>query len=396
MTTTTAVGQTACIILARGGSKGIPGKNLLQVGGVSLIGRTVRAARSAEQVGGVYVSTDDPKIAAEAQRFGARTIDRPAALADDQASSEAGWLHAMPYVREVQPALERLVLLQCTSPFTTGADIDACLDAMTTQQAKCALSVTENHMFLWTQTPEGFGKGQNHDASQPRKRRQDLPAQFAENGAIYCVDCAAFETVGHRFCGPVALCVVDHPPVEIDNLEDLALCRQIAQTRSGAEIPSARLSAVRALVMDFDGVHTDNLVTTDQDGRESVTTSRGDGMGLEMLGARKDIALMILSKERNPVVRRRAEKLGIEVHNAIDNKVSALDDWLTARGFGWDAVLYVGNDVNDRDAMMRAGLSACPSDAHPDVLGLADWILPRPGGRGALRTLCDRLLAVLG
>jgi YrbI family 3-deoxy-D-manno-octulosonate 8-phosphate phosphatase len=385
---------TACVILARGGSKGIPGKNLKTVGGVSLIGRAVRAGRAASGVGQVFVSTDDPAIAAEARRHGARIVDRPTALADDQASSEAGWLHAIPFVRAVQPGVDRLVFLQCTSPFTTGADIDACLAAMTAQGAASALSVIPNHMFLWTRGDDGFGLGQNHDADAPRQRRQDLPPQYAENGAIYCVDLAAFEAVGRRFCGPVALCVVDHPPVEIDSPDDLALCRQIAQTRPGVEIAATRLNAVRALAMDFDGVHTDNLVATDQEGRESVTTYRGDGMGLGMLKSRGDVALMILSKERNPVVLRRAEKLGIEVYNSVDDKVAALERWLSDRGLGWEALLYVGNDVNDQAAMERAGLSACPSDAHSEILGLADWVLPEPGGRGALRALCDRLLAV--
>lgn len=386
--------DVACVILARGGSKGVPGKNLKTLGGVSLVGRSVRAARAARHVGGVYVSTDDAAIAAEARRYGATVIDRPAALASDTASSEAGWLHALPIIRAAQPQLAQLAFLQCTSPFTTGADIDACLEQMTAQNAACTLSVVENHMFLWTQDSGGMGVGQNHDASQPRKRRQDLPPQYAENGAIYCVDAAAFEAAGSRFCGPVALCVVDHPSIEIDSLSDLSLCAQLVQTRMEQEVPRDQLKQVRALVMDFDGVHTDNLVTTDQDGRESVTTSRGDGMGLSMLRARSDIALMILSKERNPVVLARARKLEIDVHNAVDDKVAALDAWLAERGLDWDALLYVGNDVNDHAAMLRAGLSACPSDAHPDILGLADWVLPHPGGRGALRSLCDQLLTL--
>ena len=380
------------MILARGGSKGVPGKNLAKVGGVSLIGRSVRAARAAEQVAGVYVSTDDAAIAAEARRHGASIIDRPPELASDTASSESGWLHALPHVRADLPDLARLVFLQCTSPFTTGADIDACLDAMAAQGAACALSVVDNHMFLWGLDADGFAVGQNHDATRPRQRRQDLPPQFAENGAIYCVEVAAFEATGHRFCGPVALSVVHHPALEIDSAADLALCNQIARTR-GDDIAPERLARVRALVMDFDGVHTDNLVQTDQDGRESVVTSRGDGMGLSLVRARGDVALMILSKERNPVVAARAAKLEIPVRHAVDDKVAALDTWCAEQGLTWDDVLFVGNDVNDGPAMARAGLSACPSDSHPQILALADWILPHPGGRGALRALCDALIA---
>lgn len=383
---------THCVILARGGSKGVPGKNLRPVGGLSLVARSVRAARAAASVAMVHVSTDDAAIAAEARLFGAEVIDRPEALSGDGASSESGWLHALEVIEGQGRPVERLVFLQCTSPFTTGADIDACLAAMERQDAACALSVIEDHSFLWTLDAEGRGRGTNHDESQPRKRRQDLPPSFRESGAVYCVRKADFLRTGQRFCGPVALSPVDHPPVEIDSFDDLALCAQLAVARGGSG-PDDRLDRVAAVVMDFDGVHTDNLVLTDETGREAVVTSRGDGMGLEMLRKAGHWRLMILSKERNPVVERRAAKLKIEVHQAVDDKVAALDGWLAGQGLDWAQLLYVGNDVNDAAAMTRAGLSACPADAHPAILGLADWVLPQPGGRGALRAMCDALLA---
>ena len=366
------------------------------LGGTSLIARSVRAGMQARGIAAVYVSTDDAAIAAEARAHGAAIIDRPADLATDTASSEAGWLHAIPAIRADMPDLTRLVFLQCTSPFTTGDDIDTCLAAMHAQGADCALSVVENHAFLWGLDKDGAGHGLNHDAGAPRARRQDLPPQYAENGAIYCVDVEAFVRAGRRFCGRVALSPVDHPPVEIDTEADLDLCARFLDGRGDAPA-SARLAGIRAVAMDFDGVHTDDLVSTDQDGREAVRTSRGDGLGLGRLrAARGAPALVIVSKERNPVVLRRAEKLQIEAMGAVDDKVAALDAWLGARGIDWNALLYVGNDVNDAAAMTRAGLSACPSDAHPAIRAAADWILPRPGGRGALRAMADALLAARG
>jgi len=385
--------DTACIILARGGSKGVPGKNLRPVGGVSLIGRAVRAGRAAGSVAVVYVSTDDAAIAAEAMLHGARIIDRPAELAGDTASSEAGWLHAVPLVRADLPGLDRLVFLQCTSPFVTGHDIDGCLAEMALRGTDCALSVTEDHSFLWGLDAEGRGVGINHNEGEQRKRRQDLPPQYCESGAIYCVRLDPFLATGRRFCGSVALYPVDHPPIEIDTLQDFALCSQIAQAGGHSEIAPARLAAVKAIVMDFDGVHTDNLVITDQNGIESVRTSRGDGMGISALRDSGRYRMMILSKERNPVVLQRAEKLKLEVHHGVDDKVAALEGWLAERDLGWGDLLYVGNDVNDRGAMEHAGLSACPSDSHPEILGLADWILPLPGGKGALRSMSDILMA---
>ena len=383
--------DTACIILARGGSKGVPGKNLRPVGGVSLIARAVRAALAAQGVAAVYVSTDDAAIAAEARLHGARIIDRPAELSGDTASSEVGWLHAVPLVRTDLPQLDKLVFLQCTSPFIRGEDIDGCLAEMATRGADCALSVTEDHSFLWGLDRDGLGVGINHNERAQRQRRQDLPPQYCESGAIYCVALAPFLRIGQRFCGKVALYVVDHPPIEIDSLQDLALCSQIAQAGGQSEIAPARLAGIKAIVMDFDGVHTDNLVLTDQNGVESVRTSRGDGMGMQLLRESGRYQMMILSKERNPVVLKRAEKLQLEVHHSVDDKVAALEAWLAERGLTWADLLYVGNDINDQGAMEHAGLSACPSDSHPQILGLADWILPQPGGKGALRAMADVL-----
>ena len=385
--------DTVAILLARGGSKGVPHKNLRHVGGLSLVARSVLAARSAQRVNGIYVSTDDPKISAEASSFGAHVIERPANLSDDLATSESGWLHALSEIRLEHPAIANLVLLQCTSPFTTGEDIDAALELMEARDASCALSVVPDHGFLWSLDAQGYGKGVNHDHTAQRKRRQDLPPTFRESGAFYCVKAADFEREGQRFCGSVVVSPVDHPPIEIDTLEDLAICDAIAARNSPASPGKDRLRSVKALVMDFDGVLTDDHAFVDQDGIESVRVSRSDGLGLEQLRKASEIQTLILSKERNPVVSRRAEKLKIECLQAQDEKSAALDKWLGSRNLEWGDVLYLGNDVNDLPPMRKSGLSACPGDAHNAVRAEALWVLPATGGNGFVRAVCDALVA---
>jgi len=384
----------ATIILARGGSKGVPGKNLRPIGGIPLVARAVRAGIAAKSQSAVYVSTDDSAIAAVAKIHGARIINRPPSLAGDGASSEEGWLHALPIVRQDYPELSRLVFLQCTSPFIDGNDIDSCLSEMTKAQADCALSVVEDHGFLWSLDASNRGIGQNHNHEQRRARRQDLPPQYRENGAIYCVNVKKFEEIGQRFCGSVALCPIDQPILEIDTFADLELAQVLSLNFENSSVTSQDVNKVKALVMDFDGVHTDNSVSTDQHGTESVQTSRGDGMGLSELARRTEVKRLIVSKERNPAVIARADKLGIDVMSAIDDKVAALESWLVANNLQWDDVLYVGNDINDIPPMQKAGLTACPSDAHENVFEFVDWILPQPGGRGALRHLCDTIISV--
>ena len=385
--------QCVCIILARGGSKGVPHKNLRKIGGVSLVGRSVLAARRSRVIDQTYVSTDDQKIAEEARRFGAKVIDRPETISGDTATSEEGWLHALEFLSHSGESISTAVFLQCTSPFTTGSEIDACVSDMKEKGADCALSVHEDHSFIWHLEDNGFGKGTNHLHLNQRKRRQDMRPSFCETGAIYVVDAAQFRVQKNRFFGKVALFEVDHPRIEIDTLDDLLLCRQVALSSPKYIERQFPLERVKVLIMDFDGVHTDDKVHVDQHGVESVTTSRSDGMGIANLHKNSAIKTLIVSKERNPVVLKRAEKLGIEVYGSVDDKVEAISTWLEGFGAEWSEVLYLGNDVNDIGPLDQAGLAACPQDAHPTVLEHVDWVVPANGGNGVVRMVSDFLVS---
>ena len=212
------------LIPARGGSKGIPGKNLQTVGDVPLICRSIRAAQASNGVGRVVVSTDDDAIAEAAEAEGAIVIRRPAAIAGDTASSESALLHALDELEEQGPLENELVFLQCTSPFTTGAQIDAVLTALQKEGCSSSFSVSPWHGFLW----RADGRGINHDPELPRQRRQDLEPAFLETGAIYAMGVKAFRGCGSRFCPPTRPVVIEEVGPEIDTPEDLALCRNIA------------------------------------------------------------------------------------------------------------------------------------------------------------------------
>ena len=218
-----AISGALALIPARGGSKGIPGKNLQTIGGVPLIGRTVAAAKACPRVGQVVVSTDDDAIAA-AETEGAEVIRRPAEIAGDTASSESALLHALDVLEKQGPLETELVFLQCTSPFTTGAQIDAVLAALHGKGSNSSFSVTPWHGFLW----RADGRGINHDPALPRQRRQELEPAFLETGAIYAMAISAFRRCGSRFCPPTSPVVLQEVGPEIDTPEDLALCRSIA------------------------------------------------------------------------------------------------------------------------------------------------------------------------
>ncbi|HAM45519.1 MAG TPA: acylneuraminate cytidylyltransferase, partial [Propionibacteriaceae bacterium] len=116
-------GQVLAVIPARGGSKGVPGKNVARIGGVPLVARAVRAALGAEHIDQVAVSTDDPEIARAAEQAGAIVVQRPAELAGDTATSEAALTHAIGAIHGEHPP-EIVVMIQATSPFITSAELD--------------------------------------------------------------------------------------------------------------------------------------------------------------------------------------------------------------------------------------------------------------------------------
>lgn len=157
-------------------------------------------------------------------------------------------------------------------------------------------------------------------------------------------------------------------------------------------MPGASARAqIRALITDFDGVHTDNSVFLDMDGRELVRCSRADGMGIEML-RRRGLKLLVLSRESDGVVAARARKLQMECAHDVKDKLPFLDAWRQRNGFSWQELAYIGDDVNDLECLEACGVSAAPSNARPEVKEICQIVLRRSGGDGALRELCDHLI----
>ncbi len=144
------------------------------------------------------------------------------------------------------------------------------------------------------------------------------------------------------------------------------------------------------IVFDFDGVFTDNAVYVDENGVESVRCHRGDGLGIDML-RKSGYLMLILSTETNPVVAARGRKLQIPVVQGCSNKREYLEEYIKAGNIDSSRIIYIGDDVNDLDAMKIAGLKVCPANAHPTIKEIADIVLFASGGHGAVREFCERL-----
>ncbi len=386
-------GTCDVVIPARGGSKGIPGKNLRPVGGVPLVARSVAAARAARLVRHVYVSTDDAAIADAARAAGARVIERPADIAGDTASSESALLHALDAIERGGPLPELLCFVQCTSPLTTAEDLDGGIDRLRQQGADSLFAALRVHQFLWREDAAAGASGINHDASR-RPRRQERAPEYLENGAFYVMQVAGFRQARHRFFGKTALYEMPRQRcLEIDEPADLLVAE--AMLAAAVPTPEGLPDRIAALVCDFDGVFTDNRVYVDQQGVESVACDRSDGLGLERL-RKSGLPLLILSKERNPVVAARGTKLGIEVLQGIDEKLDALKAWAAARAIALSEIVYIGNDDNDVECLGAVGCGVAVADAYPRARAAARLQLRSPGGRGALRELAELILARRG
>ena len=154
---------------------------------------------------------------------------------------------------------------------------------------------------------------------------------------------------------------------------------------------AAARAQIKALVTDFDGVHTDNSVFLDMDGREFVRCSRADGMGIEML-RRRGLKLLILSRESDGVVAARARKLQMECAHDVKDKLPFLDAWRQRNGLSWQELAYIGDDINDLECLEACGLSVAPCNARAEVKEVCQIVLKCSGGDGALRELCDHLI----
>jgi len=377
------------VIPARGGSKGIPRKNIQLIAGKPLIAWNIEAALASHHIDRVIVSTDNFEIAAVAEKYNAEVVRRPSEISGDDASSELAILHVLDTLllsEGFEPDL--VVFLQCTSPLTSSEDIDGTIEKLLSESADSAFSVTNFHYFLWKQEDNGNVTGVNHD-KQTRPLRQDRKPEFIETGAVYVMKLRGFRVAKHRFFGNNIMYVMPKSRCwEIDEPVDLlvaeVLMREELKRRKSVLLPSS----IEAVALDFDGVFTDNRVLVFEDGREAVMCSRSDGWGIAELKS-LGVPIAVFSTEVNPVVAMRCRKLGIDCQHGLEDKAAALNAWADGKGIDLLNTLFVGNDVNDSGCLQAVGCPVVVADAHPSVRPLARIILESHGGESALRELAE-------
>ncbi|MEC4818825.1 MAG: acylneuraminate cytidylyltransferase family protein [Scytonema sp. PMC 1069.18] len=210
------------IIPARGGSKGVPRKNIRSLRNKPLIAHSILNAKEAKLINNVYVSTDDPEIAEISRKYEAEIIHRPEELANDTASSESALIHAVLEIEQQGISPDLVVFLQCTSAIRTATDIDRAIEKLQTENADSLVSVSPSHRFLWEKV-HGIVKSINYDYRH-RPRRQDMNPQFVENGSIYIFKPWVIKELGNRLGGKISLFPMSEAAAwEIDSLTDFEI-----------------------------------------------------------------------------------------------------------------------------------------------------------------------------
>jgi YrbI family 3-deoxy-D-manno-octulosonate 8-phosphate phosphatase len=398
--------QILALIPARGGSKSIPRKNIKPLVGYPLIAYSIAAALQSRQVTRTLVSTDDVEIARIAQNYGAEVpCLRPPEYAKDNTPDFPVFTHALSWLKEnesYQPDL--VVQLRPTSPLRPPECVDQAvqtlLDHPEADSVRGVIPSGQNPYKMWQITSQGRMNplltlpGIEEPFNAPR---QELPQTYWQTGHI---DAIRITTILEKnsLSGEIIYPLFIDPryAVDIDTLRDWQRAEWII---SQGELPIVLPAPgkrplpkrVDLLVLDFDGVLTDDRVWVDQDGHEMVAANRRDGLGIAALH-KAGIPMVVLSTESNPVVAARCRKLNLESIQGLADKSQALQRLIQDRHVDPTHVIYLGNDVNDLPCFPLVGCALAVADAHPEVLSKADIVLTRLGGDGAVRELCDRII----
>jgi N-acylneuraminate cytidylyltransferase len=223
-------GRTLAVIAARGGSKGIPHKNLIDLCGKPLIAWTVMQAAAARGVDAVAVSSDSDQILAAAEAAGAVGVRRPEDISGDLASSESAWLHALEHLDGKLGPFGRVVALQATSPIRESGDIEQALATFEREELDSLLSVCEvEDYFNWrigANGPEPI----NYDFRN-RRMRQQIEKRYLENGSFYVLIPALLREQNNRLGGKIGMHLMErHKMFQIDRPEDIKLCAAIMRS----------------------------------------------------------------------------------------------------------------------------------------------------------------------
>ena len=390
------------LIPARGGSKGVHKKNLQIIDGIPLVARAILSCRNSQSIDEIVVSSDDSEILQIAKELGAIPLLRPSNLSTDVASTDPVINHAIDYVINNIKSFSYLTLIQATSPFIDPSHIDLVFNHLVNSNHDSTFAAQEVHHFLWSKTSDEYHLANFPFPFSNRPRRQDLKnKQYLELGSIYCMEVGAFKATQSRFCSkPSPVTINNAYDREIDNYQDLVLARifQISTPLSSPLSPNINTSNLQIIVSDFDGVLTNNLVSTSSQGDESIVSSKYDSYAFKRLKDELGVQCLLLSSELSATHLFRAKKMKLDILQTSESKSKVLQEFLNQNGIRKSgcsyapSIIYLGNDLNDYPVRSLVDLFICPRDSNPIIKAESDIVLRSTGGSGVVSELVSYLL----
>lgn len=387
--------MNVAFIPVRGGSKSIPLKNIKPISGKPLVYWTVKAACGCKYIDKVYVATDSDKIKETVEDFKsaieddlfkkAEVIGRSAESASDTASTEFAMLEFAN-----QHEFDNIALVQATSPLLQSSDLDHGFEAFLTEGTDSVLSVVRQKRFHWENDEQGYAHPTNYDVFH-RPRRQEFEGYLVENGAFYISSKEDLLKTQNRVSGNIKVVEMNEDTFfEIDEPSDWIIIEALMKKNG---IPaSANIPEIKIFLTDCDGCLTDGGMYYSEKGDELKKFNTRDGMGFALLRERGIITGIITSEDVD-INKRRAEKLKLDIlETGCKDKAEVIRKICKERGVEEKNVCYIGDDINDIDALRIAGFGCCPADAMSEVKAVADYVTKAQGGKGVIREIVSIII----
>lgn len=387
--------MNVAFIPVRGGSKSIPLKNIKPICGKPLVYWTVRAACGCKYIDKVYVATDSDKIkdtvesfkiGVEAEVFSkAEVIRRSAESASDTASTEFAMLE---FANNYE--FDNVALVQATSPLLRSNDLNRGFEMFGEDGTDSVLSVVPQKRFHWARDEHGFAYSTNYDVFH-RPRRQEFDSYLVENGAFYISSKADLIKSRNRVSGNIKVVEMSEDTFfEIDEPSDWVIIEALMK-KNGITAPMDK-PIIKILLTDCDGCLTDGGMYYSEKGDELKKFNTRDGMGIALL-RKQGIITGIITSESVDLNRRRAEKLKLDIlETGCKDKAYAIKKYCEQYGVALENVCYIGDDINDIEAIKMVGMGCCPADAMPEVKAVAKYISKAKGGEGVIREVVAIIL----
>ncbi|XP_063785466.1 N-acylneuraminate cytidylyltransferase [Pseudophryne corroboree] len=382
-------GHLAAVVLARGGSKGIPHKNIKRLAGKPLIAWVLRAAAACGGFDSIWVSTDSDEIEKVAKQYGAQVHRRTPEVSRDTTSS----LETIQEFLLHHPEVDIVGNIQATSPCLHPSDLTKVVDMIRTEGYDSVFSVVRHHLFRWREV-KASGEATVAENFNPkcRPRRQDWSGELYENGSFYFAT-KDLITQGYLQGGKMAYYEMkpEHS-VDIDIDLDWPIAEQ--RVKRYGYFGTGGPTLVQLLVCNIDGCLTDGRVYVNQD-HELISYSLRDLDGIRMLLDRNVQVRLISERNISPTLVSTL-KLPCTIEANVSKKKDVLERWKEELGLkSWNQVAYMGCSNSDVECLKLVGTSGVPADACTAAKMTDAFVCQYGGGYGAIQEFADHIIMLM-